>query len=102
MSDLSSDPPVQVDFLEAGSSGPVVMLVHSSVSGARQWRRLMDDLKDRFRVRAVNLFGYGKTPPWPNEVRQSLDDQARLVEARCRPAPTKFTWSAIRSAARSP
>jgi len=81
MDSLSADPPVQVDFLEAGSSGPVVMLVHSSVSGARQWRRLMDDLKNRFRVRAVNLFGYGKTPPWPNEVRQSLDDQARLIEA---------------------
>ena len=57
------------------------MLVHSSVSGARQWRRLMEDLKDRFRVRAVNLFGYGKTPPWPAEATQSLDDQARLVEA---------------------
>jgi pimeloyl-ACP methyl ester carboxylesterase len=70
----------KVDFLEAGS-GPVVILVHSSVSGARQWRRLMDDLKDRFRVRAVNLFGYGKTPPWPAETTQSLDDQARLVEA---------------------
>ena len=70
----------QVDFLEAGS-GPTVMLVHSSVSGARQWRRLMDDLKSRFRVRAVNLFGYGKTPPWPAEARQSLADQARLVEA---------------------
>jgi pimeloyl-ACP methyl ester carboxylesterase len=41
----------------------------------------MDDLKDRFRVRAVNLFGYGKTPPWPAETTQSLDDQARLVEA---------------------
>ena len=37
-------PTIKVDFLEAGS-GPVVMLVHSSVSGARQWRRLMDDLK---------------------------------------------------------
>ncbi len=72
---------MQVDFLEAGSSGPVVILVHSSVSGARQWRRLMDDLKDSFRVRAVNLFGYGKTPPWPNGASQSLDDQARLVEA---------------------
>jgi pimeloyl-ACP methyl ester carboxylesterase len=72
---------MKVDFLEAGSSGPVVMLVHSSVSGARQWRRLMNDLKDRFRVRAVNLFGYGKTPPWPAETLQSLDDQARLVEA---------------------
>ena len=70
----------QVDFLEAGS-GPTVMLVHSSVSGARQWRRLMDDLKGHFCVRAVNLFGYGKTPPWPAEARQSLTDQARLVEA---------------------
>jgi pimeloyl-ACP methyl ester carboxylesterase len=69
----------QVDFLEAGS-GPAVMLVHSSVSGARQWRRLMDDLKSHFCVRAVNLFGYGKTPPWPAEARQSLTDQARLVE----------------------
>ena len=72
--------PVKADFLEAGSSGPAVMLVHSSVSGARQWRRLIDDLKDRFRVRAVNLFGYGKTPPWPKRT-QSLDDQARLVES---------------------
>lgn len=72
---------IDVDFLEAGASGPVVMLVHSSVSGARQWRRLMDDLKDRFRVRAVNLFGYGKTPPWPRDAAQTLDDQARLVEA---------------------
>jgi pimeloyl-ACP methyl ester carboxylesterase len=73
--------PEDVDFIEAGSTGPLVVLVHSSVSGARQWRRLMDDLKDRFRVRAVNLFGYGKTPPWPAEATQSLDDQARLVEA---------------------
>jgi hypothetical protein len=29
------NPPIKVDYLEAGSSGPVVMLVHSSVSGAR-------------------------------------------------------------------
>ena len=74
-------PPVEVDFLEAGSSGPVVMLVHSSASGARQWRRLMDDLRDQFRVRAINLFGYGKTPAWPGATAQSLDDQADLVEA---------------------
>jgi pimeloyl-ACP methyl ester carboxylesterase len=78
---LTNIAPDSVDFVEAGSAGPVVVLVHSSVSGARQWRRLMDDLKDRFRVRAVNLFGYGKTPPWPDEATQSLDDQARLVEA---------------------
>jgi pimeloyl-ACP methyl ester carboxylesterase len=38
--------PNNVDFVEAGSAGPVVVLVHSSVSGARQWCRLMDNLKD--------------------------------------------------------
>jgi pimeloyl-ACP methyl ester carboxylesterase len=48
-------------------------LVHSSVAGARQWRHLMDNLKTDFRVRAVNLFGYGKTPPWPTTMAQSLD-----------------------------
>jgi pimeloyl-ACP methyl ester carboxylesterase len=73
-------PTIKADFLEAGSSGPLVILVHSSVSGARQWRRLMDDLKDDFHVRAVNLYGYGRTPPWSIDAPQSLDDQARLVE----------------------
>src|SRR5262249_46576276 len=75
----------KVDYLEAGSSGPVVMLVHSSVSGARQWRRLMDDLKDQCRVRAVNLFGYGKTSPWSAVATQTPSDQARLVEAALPP-----------------
>jgi pimeloyl-ACP methyl ester carboxylesterase len=72
---------IDVDFLEAGSSGPFVILLHSSVSGARQWRRLMSDLEGRFRFRAVNLFGYGRTPPWPADAQQTLDDQAALVEA---------------------
>ena len=71
---------IEVDFVEAGS-GPLVVLLHSSVSGARQWRRLIDDLKPDFHVRAVNLIGYGKTPPWRRATPQSLDDQADLVEA---------------------
>jgi pimeloyl-ACP methyl ester carboxylesterase len=78
---LTAVPFIEVDFLEAGVSGPVIMLVHSSVSGARQWRRLMDELKGQFRVRAPNLFGYGKTRPWPGNRMQSLNDQALLVEA---------------------
>ena len=76
---LESFPAIEADFLAAGS-GPTVMLVHSSVSGARQWRRLIDDLKADFHVRAVNLFGYGTTPQWPMGTPQSLDDQALLVE----------------------
>jgi pimeloyl-ACP methyl ester carboxylesterase len=71
--------PVQADFLETGS-GPAVILLHSSVSGARMWRRLTGDLQDDFHVRAVNLYGYGGTRAWPADARQSLDDQARLVE----------------------
>ena len=73
-------PARQVDFIEAGSGAPVI-LVHSSVSGARQWRRLMEDLQADFLVRAVNLFGYGKTPPWSSDRTQRLEDQAALVEA---------------------
>ena len=74
-------PRFDVDYLEAGSTGPLVVLVHSTAAGARQWRHLMENLKTDFRVRAVNLFGYGKTPPWPPAIAQSLEDQARLVEA---------------------
>jgi pimeloyl-ACP methyl ester carboxylesterase len=77
----ANTPGQMVDFIDAGCSGPLVILVHSSVAGARQWRRLMDDLQDRFRVRAVNLFGYGKTPAWPGDQSQTLEDQARLIEA---------------------
>ena len=72
--------PVDVDVLEAGS-GPLVVLVHSSVAGARQWRKLMEALAPSFHVKAVNLFGYGRTPPWTAGRPQSLDDQAALVEA---------------------
>lgn len=75
-----------VDYLEAGDSGPWVLLVHSSVAGARQWRRLMDDLAPHFRVRAVNLRGYGRTPAWPDDgAAQTLSDQARLVVAALPP-----------------
>ena len=67
-----------VDFLEAGA-GPLVVLVHSSMAGARQWSALIRDLEDRFLVRAVNLFGYGGTPAWPKAKPPTLDDYAELV-----------------------
>ncbi|MEM7222281.1 MAG: alpha/beta hydrolase [Pseudomonadota bacterium] len=66
------------DILEAGQ-GPLVVLVHSSVSGARQWHRLIDRLAPRFHVKAVNLYGYGGTPPWTGGRPERLEDQADLV-----------------------
>lgn len=72
--------PSHVDCLEAGN-GPLVVLVHSSVAGARQWRKLMDVLAPSFHVKALNLFGYGATPHWLSGRSQTLDDQASLVAA---------------------
>ncbi len=72
--------PRAVDFIESGR-GPPVVLVHSSVAGARQWRKLIDELSFDFHARAVNLVGYGRTPPWTQDREQSLADQAAVVEA---------------------
>lgn len=75
---LASSGGLKVDYAEQGQGEPVVLL-HSSVSGNRQWRALADDLADRYRVLAVNLFGYGETTAWPANTSQSLYAQAALV-----------------------
>jgi len=67
-----------VEYLEAGT-GPAVILLHSSASGLRQWRKLVEDLRGGYRAVAVNLFGYGRTSPWPDGAAQTLGDQAALV-----------------------
>jgi pimeloyl-ACP methyl ester carboxylesterase len=71
-----------IDYVEVGTGSPVV-LIHSSVSGNQQWRLLAEALKDRYRVLAVNLFGYGDTTPWPENALQTLADHADLVLALC-------------------
>ena len=72
----------RIDYTDDGDGRPVV-LIHSAVSGNRQWRRLTEDLKDHRRVLAINLFGYGETSPWPAGRVQSMEDQAGLVAALC-------------------
>jgi pimeloyl-ACP methyl ester carboxylesterase len=69
-----------LDYTDTGS-GPAVVLIHSSASGSRQWRQLAESLQVRYRVIAVNLFGYGKTSPWPGTRPLSAADQAELVAA---------------------
>lgn len=79
----------EVDFLEAGS-GPLVVLLHSSVAGARQWRKLMETLASSFHVRAVNLIGYGRTPSWRAERPMTLDDEVDYVAAAVPPGSRPF------------
>jgi pimeloyl-ACP methyl ester carboxylesterase len=72
---------LQIDHTDDGQ-GPPVVLIHSSASGNRQWRALTDALKDRHRVLALNLYGYGGTTIWPaGSSPQSLYAQAQLVIA---------------------
>jgi pimeloyl-ACP methyl ester carboxylesterase len=72
--------PFDLDYSDSGS-GPAVVLVHSSASGNRQWRQLIESLQSRYRVIAVNLFGYGKTDSWPNTRALTTADEADLVAA---------------------
>lgn len=71
-----------VDFSESGA-GPAAVLVHSSVSGNRQWRSLSAVLDRNFRVLAVNLLGYGETTSFTGEHAQTLEDQVAVVNAVC-------------------
>lgn len=77
---------LQIDFSDAGAGDPVV-LIHSSVSGNRQWKRLAQDLQPHFRVLALNLFGYGATSAWNGDAAQTLTDQAGLVLELLRDIP---------------
>ena len=85
-----------LEYTDTGS-GPAVILVHSSASGLRQWRALTEALRDRYRVIAVNLFGYGNTSPWPGTRALTAADQAELVGAAATlvPAPVALVGHSL-------
>jgi pimeloyl-ACP methyl ester carboxylesterase len=69
-----------IDYVDAGS-GPAVVLIHSSASNNKQWRRMIEENQHQYRFLAVNLFGYGDTTAWSEDLIQSIDDQVGLIEA---------------------
>ena len=61
----------KIDYTEAGV-GQTIILIHSSISNNQQWRFLVNSLRNRFHVLAINQFGYGQTSPWTgNSLRSS-------------------------------
>lgn len=60
---LITEGELTIEVAENGA-GPPVVLLHSSVAGNRQWRKLSEALGGRFRVHAPNLYGYGQTSAW--------------------------------------
>jgi len=69
---------LQIDCIDQGQGAPV-MLVHSSVSGNRQWRRLAERLSPHRRVVAPNLLGYGATTAWHAARPQTMVDAVQVL-----------------------
>ena len=72
----------KIDYTEDGY-GQTIILIHGSISNNQQWRLLVNSLRDRFHVLAINLFGYGQTSSWTGKSNQTLYDQAKLVIELC-------------------
>jgi pimeloyl-ACP methyl ester carboxylesterase len=81
--------PARAYFREAGT-GPAVVCIHASASSSAQWRPLMDRLADRFRTLAVDLYGSGKSPRWPDDRALSLADEVALLEPVLAAAGDRF------------
>ena len=47
---------VKVDYVEIGN-GPKVVLLHSTATGYKQWKHLIENYKNRFCFIAINLIG---------------------------------------------
>ena len=62
--DLS--PGRKLTYREEGE-GPPLLLVHGSPGDSRSWARVAPHLRDRFRVLAVDLPGYGGSDGVPDE-----------------------------------
>jgi pimeloyl-ACP methyl ester carboxylesterase len=73
---------LNIDCIEEGK-GPPVVLAHSSVSGNRQWKRLVERLRCRYRVLAPNLHGYGKTTAWSEARTLTVEDAVQVVLGVC-------------------
>lgn len=71
---------VTLSFTDEGVGEPVLCL-HGSCSSSALWRSLSRHLRDRYRVLAPDLYGYGKTSPWSRPSGMRVEDEAALVSA---------------------
>ena len=81
---------LSIDCIDEGK-GPPVVLSHSSVSGNRQWKRLIERLRGRYRVLAPNLHGYGKTTAWSEARTMTVEDAVQVLLGVCE----TLKWSLI-------
>jgi pimeloyl-ACP methyl ester carboxylesterase len=68
-----------VHYADQGS-GPVVVLLHGSLSASGAWRAIAGDLASDHRVVAPDLWGYGKSAPWSDDWDPDITWECELVE----------------------
>ena len=68
-----------MSFIRDEGSGPAVLCLHSNASTSSQWRALAGLLADRHRVMAVDGYGAGKSPEWPDDRGLRLADEVELA-----------------------
>src|SRR4051812_23978257 len=79
-SQIHPSPIDRIGSLVEGQGTAIVML-HSSMSSKHQWRKLMDETRDRHQLIAIDLHGCGETSlPWSTD-SLTLDDEVRLVDS---------------------
>jgi len=71
--------PSSAPFFREAGHGPNVVCLHSSAASSAQWRPLMDQLCDKYRVLAVDLYGEGKSPAWTSARDCTIDDELELL-----------------------
>ncbi|MEO6022038.1 MAG: alpha/beta hydrolase [Burkholderiales bacterium] len=71
--------PYSAPFFREAGNGPNVVCLHSSAASSAQWLPLMDQLCDKYRVLAVDLYGEGKSPPWTSGRDCTIDDELELL-----------------------
>ena len=71
-----------INFAEAGS-GPLIVLCHGGAGSHTHWTRNIDALSAHFRVRALDLPGYGESDPTDKSftARQYVDAAVPKVDA---------------------
>jgi pimeloyl-ACP methyl ester carboxylesterase len=81
---------VETAYYRESGSGPAVVCLHANASTSGQWRALMERMSDRFRVIAVDTYGAGKSPAWPNDRELRLADEVALLEPVLQAAGRRF------------
>lgn len=66
-------------YQSGSSANPAIVLLHSSVSSARQWRALVAELEVHYRVINIDLYGYGEGPVVDDENAFSLATESRRI-----------------------